>query len=262
LNVYTFLQKVFIMLKRVISWIEMIIWWTMSFFEWSIWNTLLHVTFQLSEEISSTDEAISTDPMIHCCRLIVIQVLETSSMRVSHVQRHIRITIVNTIQFLAIHELLDIVLNNRALCMCWILCSCSFTLNCISKGKNILKLIMLKSVRIDINQTLRISESCVNKILVGTTRGINVCMHKWFFKKFSSINIFESCNFFSDITFVDFYHFPAKHNINWSLVALVKGNFISIREFINEIIWSPILNFSVGGGSSVVSVLSHEWFIV
>jgi predicted DNA-binding transcriptional regulator AlpA len=45
---------------------------------------------------------------------------------------------------------------------------------------------------------------------------------------------------------VNLNHFPAKHNINSSLVAFVESNLVGIRESINLLVRGPVLYSSIG----------------
>jgi hypothetical protein len=91
---------------------------------------------------------------------------------------------------------------------------------------------------------------------------VNVGMEEWLFENFRGINVLEGSNLFSLSVNVNLEHFPSEHNINSSLMALFKSDLISIRELENFFVWSPVLDSSIGSGSSLKFILSKERFVV
>lgn len=117
--------------------------------------------FEHSSEIPSGEDTIVRNPVIHGVRLIVMVVLEVAGVRMSKVEGHESVTIIDCIKLLAIQELLEVVLYNWALIDSSCLGSSCINSNAISKGKDVLEALVLKSVRIDINDTFFISNARV-----------------------------------------------------------------------------------------------------
>lgn len=62
-------------------------------------------------------------------------------------------------------------------------------------------------------------------------------------KSSSSINVSEGSNFFTDAVEVNFNKLMTKADIDVSLSALFKGNFVSVWEAENVFVWSEVLDF-------------------
>jgi len=91
---------------------------------------------------------------------------------------------------------------------------------------------------------------------------VDIGVEEWLFDNFRGVNVLEGGNLFSMSVDVNLEHFPSKHNINSSLVALFKSDLISIRELVDFLVWSPVLDSSIGSGSSLELILSKEGFVV
>lgn len=72
------------------------------------------------------------------------------------VEGHEGVTIINTIEFAAFHELLNIVLHNWCLVDGSSLGSCGVNTNAISESKNVLEAFVLEGVWVDINDTFTV----------------------------------------------------------------------------------------------------------
>jgi hypothetical protein len=57
-------------------------------------------------------------------------------------------------------------------------------------------------------------------------------------------------------------HLPSEHHINATFVALFQGNFISVWESVNFLVWGPVLDAGVVRGATVKLVLSHKVLVV
>lgn len=153
-------------------------------------------------------------------------------------------------------------LNNGILILSCNLSSSSWNVNTITEGKNVFKSLVLKCILININKTSFISDTCINKLFLRFTGWVDNTRLEILFKSFTGINISECDNFFSNFIRVNLDHFPSKMNVNASLSAFIKSNFISIWELINFFIWSPELDSSILGSSSLELILSHEVLII
>jgi hypothetical protein len=61
---------------------------------------------------------------------------------------------------------------------------------------------------------------------------------------------------------VDLGHLPSEVDLNATLPALIKDNFVGIRELEDILVGSPVLNLSARGGSCQSNVLSQIGFEV
>ena len=64
------------------------------------------------------------------------------------------------------------------------------------------------------------------------------------------------------VVLTNLHHLPAEADIDASLVAFVKGDLVSISEFVDLLVWGEVLDSGVGSGSSLELILSHEGFVV
>jgi len=82
------------------------------------------------------------------------------------------------------------------------------------------------------------------------------------FNNFSTVDILESGNLLTNFTSVDLQKLPTKHNLDSSLVAFFKSNFVSVTKFENFFVWSPVLDFRAESMSSQLLILSQPRFVV
>lgn len=184
--------------------------------------------------------------MVVSCWLEVIVMLEVVSIRVTEVEWHVRITIIDTVQFFTIHELLNVVLDDGVLGMSSMLGSSGISLNAVTEGKDILESSVLEGIWVDIDEASVVGNTSFNEFGVWLRWWVDVHVHEWVLNNLTAIDIFESSNLFAELVEVDLGHFPSEHNINTSLVAFVKCDFIGIWEFVDLFIWGPELDSSVG----------------
>ena len=188
--------------------------------------------------------------------------LEICCIGMTQKEWHKSISIINTIYFFSFKEFKDIVLYNWILCHCCGMSTSCFKTNSITKSKNVVIFFMLKSIFVNINSTLSISKTSLSKETMWVAGWVNTCWNKIFFNCNASIYIFKSCNLLSNQVFLNINQFPSKHNINTSFMALIKCDFICIRETIDFLIRCPILNSSTGWRTSLKFIHSHKVFII
>ena len=153
-------------------------------------------------------------------------------------------------------------LNNGILTLSSNLSSSCWNINTITKSENVFESLVLEGVLININKTSLISDTSIDKLFLRLTGRVDNTGLEILLKGFTGINISESDNFFSNFISMNLDHFPSKMNINTSLSAFIKSNIISIWELINFFIWSPELDSSILGSSSLELILSHKVLIV
>lgn len=153
-------------------------------------------------------------------------------------------------------------LNNGILTLSSNLSSSCWNVNAITESENVFESLMLKSVLININKTSLISDACINKFFLRLTGWVDNSRLEIFLEGFTCIDISECYNFFSNFVSMNLDHFPSKVNINTSLSAFIKSDFVGVWELVNFFIWSPILDSCILGSSSLELVLSHEVLII
>jgi hypothetical protein len=134
--------------------------------------------------------------------------------------------------------------------------------NTISEGEHIFKLFVLKSVRINVNQSFPVSKSTLYKVSVGLGWWVGNQGEEVFLDSLTRVDILEGSDFDSIFLSINFNEFPSKVNVNVSLVAFVKYEFVGIREFEDFFVWSPELDASVLGCSLLELVKSENMFII
>ena len=83
-------------------------------------------------------------------------------MRVAHQKWEIRVSIINTINFFSVHESKNVVFDNWALSHSSSHRSSNVSSDSITESEDILVSLVLKGVWVNIDQTIRTSNSTVN----------------------------------------------------------------------------------------------------
>ena len=102
-----------------------------------------------------------------------MQVLEVRGIRVAKIERHESVTIIDSVEFLAFHELFNILLHNGSLMNGGSLSSCGVNANAVAESKDVFKALVLKSVWVHIDNTLAISNLRIKKLLVRLAGRVN-----------------------------------------------------------------------------------------
>jgi hypothetical protein len=183
--------------------------------------------------------------MVHSVRLVVMEVLEVGGIRMTKIEGQEGVAIIDCVQFLSIHELLNVVLNNWGLVDSSSLSSSSVHTNAITESENVLEALMLKSVRIYINDTLVISDLRGEKLLVGLARRVNHSSEEVLLNDIPCVNIAEGGDLLTVLVGGNLDHFPAEEDLDASLSALLESNLISVRELEDLLVGGPVLNTGV-----------------
>jgi len=146
--------KVIVVLKRNIAGVPVVVGRTVGLFEARVLLSHLHLALHHATEVPSCENTVVRDQMVHGMRLEPVEMLEASSIRVAKQEWHVGITVIDCIEFLAVHKLLEIVLDNGALVDCCCLGSGGVDADAITKGKDVLEALVLESVGVHINDTL------------------------------------------------------------------------------------------------------------
>lgn len=100
--------------------------------------------------------------MVLWCGLVVPSVLEAGGVGVRQVERHVGVAVINSIQFLAVHELEQVVLHNWNLSVHSMLSSRRLSLDAVTESEDVVKARVLQSVWVHVNHASRVSDSGFN----------------------------------------------------------------------------------------------------
>ena len=254
--------KEFVVFKFVEGLGEMFVWWSVVFVHWHVSWSSFFVGTHLPMEISVSKSTETWLPMVVSVSFKVVKMSEWGSVRVAHVKWEIRISIIDSINFLSIHESKNIVFDNWGLGHCWSHSSSDVSSNGISESKDVFESLVLKGIWVNIDQTIGISNTTIDEVLPWFTWWVKVSVVETWFDNFSTVNIFESGNLLTYFTIMDFQEFPTEHDLDSSFVAFIKSNFISITKFKDFFVWSPVLNLRGKSMSSLGLIHSQPWFII
>ena len=151
-------------------------------------------------EISVSKEAVAWLPVISGMGLIIMKMRERSGVGVAHEHWEVRISIIDSIHFLSVHESENVVFNNWALGHGGSHGSGDVTSDGISESKDVFESFVLEGVWVDINQTIGISDSTVDEVLPWLTWRIEVSVSETRFNCFTAIDVLESGNLLTDFT--------------------------------------------------------------
>lgn len=239
------LLEIIIVLKWHVSLVPVIVWGTMCLFEACEFLTHLHLTLKYSTEIPSGKYTVVRNNVIHGTWFIIMVVLEAGSIWVPKDEWHEGVTIIDSIQLFTFHELLNVVLNDWGLMDNSSLCSSCVNTDAITKSKDVLESLVLKSVWVYIDNSFFVSNSWIKKLLMWFAWWVNYSWEEIFLDGLSSIYASECSNLLTVFVLLNRHHFPSKVNINSSLSAFFKCNFIGIWEFEDFFVWSPELDLSI-----------------
>lgn len=137
-----------------------------------------------------------------------------------------------------------VVLDYWVLSLCSILGSCQVASNAITKSEDVLVLFVLKRVFVHIHKSLVITQTRVKDQLLRFAWRIDACGEEWLLNGFARVNISEDSNLLVVLILLQFEHFPAKADIDSTLVALIKSNLVGVWELVNFLVRSEVLNAS------------------
>jgi len=201
-------------------------------------------------EISVSKHSISWLPVIVGCGFEVVEMSKGGSVGMAHEKWEVRISIIDSITFLSVHESENVVFDDWALGHGGSHRSSNVSSDGITESKDVFESFVLKGMWVYINQTIGISDTAVDEVLPWLTWWVEVSVSETRFDNFSTVNILKSGNLLTDFTSVDFQELPAKHDLDSSLVAFIKSDFVGVTKFENFFVWGPVLNFRVKTVSS------------
>lgn len=165
--------EVIVVLEGHIARGEVVVGGTVALLEVGELLTHGHLALHHAAEVPSGEEAVVRNAMIQSMRLVVMKVLEVGGIRVAKIEGHIGVTIIDSIEVTALHELLNIVLDDGGLVDSSSLRSSSVDSDAITESEDVLEALVLKSVGVNINDTLAVSDLGISELLVRLAGRVN-----------------------------------------------------------------------------------------
>ena len=162
-----------------------------------------------------------------------------------------RVSVIDTVQFLTIHELLNVLLDNRGLVDSSSLGSGGIDTDAISESENVLITLVLKGVWVDIDDTFAVGDAGGHKLVMRLAGRINHSGEEVLLNDLAGINIAESGNLLSILVGGNLGHFPTEENFNASLLALLEGDLVGVGELEDLLVRGPVLNLGVLGSTTL-----------
>lgn len=215
-----------------------------------------------SAEVDVREDAVVGHSVVFGMGLEVVQVLEAGGVVLTQDQRHEGVSIIDSVGVLAFHELKQVVLDNGVLGHSSILSGSGTSGSAVTESEHVLESLVLKSILVDINKTLIVEETSALKLLLRIAGRVNASREEVFLNGLTTVNVLEDGDLLVIFVLVHLDHFPSEHDIDTSLVALVKSNLVSVRESEDLLVRGPELDLCVLSSSANKFVLSHEVLIV
>lgn len=151
LNIDSLGGKVLVALKWVVGWVPVPVWWSRVLLEGGVLVTQLLVSSHLPLEVSLGEETVRWAPVVVSCWLVIVEVREAGSVGVGEVEWHVGETVIDTVELLALHEGLDVVLDNWALSEGGVLGSSGVHIDGITEGEDVVESRVLEGVWVHVN---------------------------------------------------------------------------------------------------------------
>lgn len=103
-----------------------------------------------------------------------MSVSEGSAVRVSKVEGHVLVAVINGIELLAVKELGDVVLDNRILGNSSLLGPGCVKADDVSEGEDVFKFLALKGVLVDVDSSVSAGDAASDQLCVGPGWRVNV----------------------------------------------------------------------------------------
>lgn len=195
--------------------------------------------------------------------LEVMQMGEGSAVRVTEVHGEVRVSVVDGVTVSTVEVFESVVLDDWGLGHGGGVSTGSVSTDAITESKDVLVVVVLHGVLVDINSTSGVTKvGDIGEDFVGVGGRVDHGGKERLLNNFVSIDVSENGNLLSSLGSLNFSHFPAEHDIDVTLGALLKSNFVGVREFIDVLVRSPVLHASRVRSATVHHVLSHEVLVV
>jgi len=125
-------------------------------------------------EISVSENTVPWLPVVVAVGFVVVEMREGGSMGVAHEKWEVRVSIIDSIRILSVHESENVVFDNWRLGHGSSTRSSDVSSNGITEGKDVFESFVLEGIWVDIDQTIRISDTVVDEVLPWLTWWIKV----------------------------------------------------------------------------------------
>lgn len=235
----------------------------MVFVSIGVFSGLLLRLSNLSGEVHAGENAVVRYHVVSGRRLEVMQVGEGSAVRVTEVHGEVRVSVVDGVTVSTVKVFESVMLDYWGLGHGSGISTGSVSTDAITKSKDVLVVVVLHCVLVDINSSSGVTKvGDVGEDFVGVGWRVDHGGKERLLNNFISIDISENGNFLSSLSSLNFSHFPAEHDVDVTLGALLKSNFVCVREFIDVLVRRPVLHASRVRSTTMHHVLSHEVFVV
>ena len=129
-------------------------------------------------EISVSEDTVSWLPVVVRVGFIVVEMREGGRVGVAHEKWEVRVSIIDSIRILSVHESENVVFDNWRLGHGSSTRSSDVSSNGITEGKDVFESFVLEGVWVDIDQTIGISDTGVDEVLPWLTWWIKVSVVK------------------------------------------------------------------------------------
>ena len=153
-------------------------------------------------------------------------------------------------------------LDDRALSNGSMRCTSSFTLDAVTESEDVLKALVLKSIRVHIDHAGAVGNASLDQFGVRLRSWVDVRVVKRNLCSGSSINVSKACHFLAVLVVGNFSHLPTEVDVDATLVAFIEGNLIGVREFEDLLVRSKVLDAGISRRSALDFILSEERFVV
>lgn len=212
-------------------------------------------------EVEVREDTVVGNAVVRVGRLVVVEMREASTVRSTKIGRHVLVAIVDSVTLLTMEVLENVMLYDGVLVDGASVGTGGLARDAVTDGEDVLKAVMLESVAVNIDHTLRVAHTRVEEELVLTARWVDVGANEVLLDRFTGVDVLEGCDLGLGIL-TDAQELPSEMDLNAALGTLVKSNFVGVREGIDELVWCPVLDLGTGRCGAEQLVLADDGLVV
>jgi hypothetical protein len=142
-------------------------WWAIILLEGSVLVGSRLGVLSISLKPCVGENAVVRNPVVHWGGLEIVSMGKGSTVRVSKVKRHVLIALVNGVEFFAVEELGDVMLDNRVLRNSALLGPGGVEPDDISEGEDVFELFALKGVLVNVDGAVCFGDAASHQLGMG-----------------------------------------------------------------------------------------------